>query len=104
MTERVLDVLQCSAQVQGLGGVGVAQAVGRDAGREASGAAETGQLLVRAAIRVAGGAVPCEEQRSAGALLEVGVEASDDRGASATRPALPPLRVTLSTRWPWSWL
>jgi hypothetical protein len=46
VAERVLDVLERSAEAQALGGIGVPQAVRCDAGRKLGRAAESAELLV----------------------------------------------------------
>ena len=78
VAEGVLDVLQGGAEAEGLGGVGVAQAVRGDAGGEAGGAAEPADLLVGGLVAVAALAVAAEEDRSGGAAGEVVVEGPDD--------------------------
>jgi len=68
---------------------------------EAGLAAEPDDLFVGGLVAVAALAVAADEDPPGGASMGVVVERADDRGCEATRAVLPPLRVTLRTRWPW---
>ena len=80
VAEGVLNVLQCCAEPEGLGGVGVAEAVRGDPGREAGVAAESAELGVGQPVAVAALTGPAEEDAAGGAAGQVVVEGPDDRG------------------------
>src|SRR4051794_1865645 len=81
VAEGVLDVLERGAQAQGFGCVGVAQAVWRDAGGQAGGAAESAELLVGELVAVAVTVGAGHEDRAGGALCDVVIERAHHRGS-----------------------
>src|SRR3954468_10423921 len=83
VAEGVLDVLERGAEGEGFGGEGVPQAVWGDAvgGGEAGGMSQPTHLRERRLVRISAYAVGGEEERSAGAPVQAGVQGSDDRAS-----------------------